>query len=387
MLAVGALPGGKNQCLQKSSCHSPITMPNRVVIHTGRHGDRPSGPNPWTCLAQRAMLGGYSNLEEQTDAFLDNNAHVVTVLEAAQAASNASEGKLEVTFSPGVAVQSVDTSGIPHAAQTASDADLAIVVVGDSAEAVGYDGSASSGEGADRTSIDLAGVQLDLLEAVLDTGTRTVVVLVHGRPASFGDDSGGAVVSKFGEMPLYLRASALVAAWRPGVEGGNAIWELLTGVTGFSGRLAQSWPHSAGAVHFGGISPWYEKYCSEECPGLTVDMSLPHGLTLDPTAPAFPFGAQTRPDALLALCFAPLTAAGWGPGYGLDYLDVTFANSSVSVRADAASMTATSVRSTPRPDHLYTRIDGLSVLVWARSGGCAADCPRPAEEQRAACWC
>ena len=82
-------------------------------------------------------------------------------------------------------------------------------------------------------------------------------------------------------MPLYLRASALVAAWRPGVEGGNAIWELLTGVTGFSGRLAQSWPHSAGAVHFGGISPWYEKYCSEECPGLTVDMSLPHGLTLD----------------------------------------------------------------------------------------------------------
>ena len=298
------------ECLQKSSCHSPITMPNRVVIHTGRHGDRPSGPNPWTCLAQRAMLGGYSNLEEQTDAFLDNNAHVVTVLEAAQAAAKASEGKLDVTFSPGVAVQSVDTSGIPHAAQTASDADLAIVVVGDSAEAVGYDGSASTGEGADRTSIDLAGVQLDLLEAVLDTGTPTVVVLVHGRPASFGDDSGGAVVSKFGEVPLYLRASALVAAWRPGVEGGNAIWELLTGVTGFSGRLAQSWPHSAGAVHFGGISPWYEKYCSEECPGLTVDMSLPHGLTLDPTAPAFPFGAQTRPDALLALCFAALTVAG-----------------------------------------------------------------------------
>ena len=90
------------------------------------------------------------------------------------------------------------------------------------------------------------------------------------------------------------KGQAAVAAEAAGSPTPRALdWELLTGVTGFSGRLAQSWPHSAGAVHFGGISPWYEKYCSEECPGLTVDMSLPHGLTLDPTAPAFPFGAQT----------------------------------------------------------------------------------------------
>ena len=107
-------------------------------------------------------------------------------------------------------------------------------------------------------------------------------MLVHGRPASFGEDTGGAVTSKFGSVPLYLRADALVAAWRPGVEGGNAIWSLLTGEASFSGRLAQSWPHNAGAVHFGGISPWYEKYCSEECPGLTENIPMDHGLSLDP---------------------------------------------------------------------------------------------------------
>jgi beta-xylosidase len=56
---------------------------------------------------------------------------------------------------------------------------------------VGYNGSASCGEGADRASIDLAGVQLDLLQAVLATGTPTIVVLVHGRPVSFGQDHGG----------------------------------------------------------------------------------------------------------------------------------------------------------------------------------------------------
>ena len=210
---------------------------------------------------------------------------MVTVLEAAQTAANASNGKLSVSYSPGVKVQSVDTSGIAHAVASANASDLAIVVVGDSAEAVGYDGSASTGEGADRTSIALAGVQLDLLHAVIATGKPTIIVLVHGRPAAFGEDHGGAVTSKFGSFPMYLQADALVAAWRPGVEGGNAIWDLLTGQTSFSGRLAQAWPHSAGAAHFGGISPWYEKYCSEECPGLTMNIGLPHGLSLDPTSP------------------------------------------------------------------------------------------------------
>ena len=138
VLAVGALPGGKNQCMMKTSCDSPVSYgSDRVVIYTGRKGPTTTGANPWNCLAQRAMLGGYSNLEQSTDAFLDNHAHVVTVLEAAQQAANASQGKLKVTYSPGVAVSSVDTSGIAKAAETASSADLAIVVVGDTAEGVG----------------------------------------------------------------------------------------------------------------------------------------------------------------------------------------------------------------------------------------------------------
>ena len=175
--------------------------------------------------------------------------------------------------------------GIAHAVDTAKGADVAIVVVGDSAEGVGYDGGASCGEGADRPSLDLAGVQLDLLDAIIRTGVPTVVVLVHGRPVSFGQDHGGAVTSKFGRLPLYLQAAAVVSAWRPGVEGGNALWGLLTGEASFSGRLAQAWPHSAGATHFGGMSPWFEKFCSEECPSLTMDLPLAgtHGLSLDPT--------------------------------------------------------------------------------------------------------
>jgi hypothetical protein len=123
--------------MQKSACNAPVTMPDRVVIHTGRKQPQPAAPNPWNCLAQRAMLGGYSNLEQKTDAFMDNHAHVVTLLEAAQGAAKASGGRLKVSYTPGVAVQSVDTSKIGEAVAAAKAASLAIVVVGDTAEGVG----------------------------------------------------------------------------------------------------------------------------------------------------------------------------------------------------------------------------------------------------------
>ena len=64
--------------------------------------------------------------------------------------------------------------GVAAAANASSGADLAVVVVGDTA--------GSCGESDDRMELDLLGNQLDLLEAVLATGTPTLTVLIHGRP-------------------------------------------------------------------------------------------------------------------------------------------------------------------------------------------------------------
>jgi hypothetical protein len=64
--------------------------------------------------------------------------------------------------------------GVAAAANASSGADLAVVVVGDT--------SGSCGESDDRMELDLLGNQLDLLEAVLATGTPTLTVLIHGRP-------------------------------------------------------------------------------------------------------------------------------------------------------------------------------------------------------------
>ena len=264
---VAVLATDANQCLLKSACSAPSSNGARIKIDVGRAQPLPT---PWTCDAMRSYLGGYSNLERSTDAVLDNHAHVVTVLEAAMNAANASGGAFNVSWAAGVDSRNFDTSGIAAAAALAAAADVAIVVLGDGGESIGYDGSVSCGEGADRPSLDLPGVQLDLLAAVIATGTPTVLVLNHGRPVTFGADYGGSVVSKFGGPGLDTKASAVLAAFRSGCEGGNAIWDLLTGVSSPSGRLPQSWPIAVGGVRMPGISPWYIKATDQGGAGFTL---------------------------------------------------------------------------------------------------------------------
>lgn len=296
---VAVLATDQNICLLKSGCAGTSTNDARTVCDPGKPTPP---PNPWTCLAMRGQLGGYSNLEQTSDALLDNAAHVVTVLEAAVAAANASSGSFSVSFAQGVHQSGFDDSGIASAASLANASDVVIAVLGDGGESVGYDSSVSCGEGADRPSLDLPGVQLDLLEALLDTGKPVVVVVMHGRPFTFGSDYGGSRVSRFQGAPLNKRAAAVLAAWRPGCEGGSAIWDLLTGIESPSGRLAQSFPRSAGASRIPGLSPAYIKFTDQGGQAWTLGQ---------PFTPLYPLG------------------------YGLDYLQITLRN--VSAVVDAAN--------------------------------------------------
>jgi beta-glucosidase len=135
--------------------------------------------------------------------------------------------------------------GIPAAVAAAASADLTVVVVGTAS--CGCCGRCGNGEAGDRNSLDLEGEQLALVEAVLNaTKKKVVVVLVHGRPVSFGTDN-----RPLGAIP------ALLAAWRPGEEGGNAIADIIFGDANPSGKLAQAWPRSAGYIH-SPSNPWYQ---------------------------------------------------------------------------------------------------------------------------------
>ncbi|MFJ4222458.1 glycoside hydrolase family 3 N-terminal domain-containing protein [Curtobacterium luteum] len=151
-------------------------------------------------------------------------------------------GHAAVRFAGGCAVTGDDRSGIADAVAVARASDVAVVVVGDQA---GLFGRGTVGEGNDTDSLDLPGVQRELVEAVVATGTPTVVVLLTGRPYAVGWALDG----------LGARPAAVVQAFFPGEGGGLAIADLLTGVTAPSGRLPVSLPRAAGAQPYTYLHP------------------------------------------------------------------------------------------------------------------------------------
>ncbi|HTH76260.1 MAG TPA: glycoside hydrolase family 3 N-terminal domain-containing protein [Trinickia sp.] len=126
-----------------------------------------------------------------------------------------------------------DTTLIAAAVDAAKQAAVALVCIGDLA---GLFQSGTVGEGSDTDTLALPGVQQALLEAIVATGTPTVVIVTGGRPYNLGG--------------LESRVSAHVMAFAPGEGGALALVDLLTGAENFSGRLPLSAPSSAGAVPY-----------------------------------------------------------------------------------------------------------------------------------------
>ncbi len=164
-----------------------------------------------------------------------------------------------VTRAQGVGILDPDTSGIAEAVAAARDAEVAILAVGDKA---GMFGAGTSGEGCDAVDLRLPGAQEALVEAVLETGTPTVLLVVSGRPYSLGS--------------FADRAAAVVQAFMPGAEGGPAIAGVLSGRVNPTGRLPVGIPQHPGGQPGTYIAPplgWFSDGVSN----------------LDPR-PLYPFG-------------------------------------------------------------------------------------------------
>jgi beta-glucosidase len=158
----------------------------------------------------------------------------------------------------GCAVDDEDRSGFAEAVNAAADADVAVLVLGDQA---GLFGRGTVGEGCDRESLELPGVQRELAEAVLATGTPVVLVLVTGRP--------------YAVDWAVQQCAAVVQSFFPGEEGAGAIAGVLSGRVNPSGRLPVTLPRSSGAQPYSYLHPKLGE-------GREVT-------NLDPT-PAAPFG-------------------------------------------------------------------------------------------------
>jgi len=141
----------------------------------------------------------------------------------------------------GCEVEGDDRSGFAEAVEAARAADVAIVVVGDQA---GLFGRGTVGEGNDSESLELPGVQRELVEELVATGTPVVMIALTGRPYAIGWAIDG-----------ENRPAAVMQAFFPGEEGAGALAGVIAGRVNPSGRLPVSLPRSAGAQPYSYLHP------------------------------------------------------------------------------------------------------------------------------------
>ncbi|MFC6858113.1 glycoside hydrolase family 3 N-terminal domain-containing protein [Zunongwangia atlantica] len=202
-------------------------------------------------LKRIAVIGSnadmqYNQLGDYTGPQSEDN--IITALEGIQ-------NKLPNTtidYVKGTAVRDTTQTDIPAAVEAAKNAEVAIVILGGSsardfkteyletgAATVSSKedeilGDMESGEGFDRSTLNLMGKQMELLQAVVATGTPTVLVLIKGRPLLLN-------------WPAE-NVPAILDVWYPGQEGGNAIADVLFGDFNPAGRLPVSVPKSLGQI-------------------------------------------------------------------------------------------------------------------------------------------
>jgi beta-glucosidase len=119
-----------------------------------------------------------------------------------------------------------DDAELERAVETARAADVAVVVAGEWQNMIG--------EAASRSSLELPGRQLELLQAVVATGTPVVLLVLNGRP-----------------LDLRWAAEhvpAILDIWYPGTQGGTAVANLLFGEVSPAGKLPFTWPRTVGQV-------------------------------------------------------------------------------------------------------------------------------------------
>ena len=164
--------------------------------------------------------------------------------------------------SPGAAPATADqiASGIGEAVALARRSGVVVLVLGENQD--------MSGEAASRATLDLPGHQEQLLEAVAASGKPVVLVLMAGRPLDLSWAS--------------THVPAILEAWYPGSEGGNAVADLLFGDANPGGKLPFSWPRSVGQI------PVYYAHNLTQMPETSSGFTSRYWD--QPSSPLYPFG-------------------------------------------------------------------------------------------------
>ena len=168
----------------------------------------------------------------------------------------------QAVFLHDVKINTTDKSGFKEAVNTAKQADVVVMVLGEN----GF----QTGEARSKTNLDLPGVQQELLEAVYKVNKNIVLVLNNGRPLTIPWAS--------------EHIPAIVEAWQLGTEAGNAVAQVLYGDYNPSGKLPMTFPRNVGQI------PIYYNYKNTGRPAdLDGNVFWSHYTDSEKT-PLYPFG-------------------------------------------------------------------------------------------------
>jgi len=159
-----------------------------------------------------------------------------------------------------LATTPVISDGISEAVSAARAADVTIIAVGETAE--------MSGEAASRTSLDLPGKQLELIQAIHAIGKPYAVVLMNGRPLTINWAA--------------ENSPAILETWFAGTQAGNAIADVLFGDVNPGGKLPVTFPR-----HVGQVPIYYNQKSTGRPP---TDQKYTSKYLDVPVTPLYPFG-------------------------------------------------------------------------------------------------
>jgi beta-glucosidase len=252
-------------------------------------------------------------------------------------------GEAAIHYAKGTDIVGGSDGDIAAAVQLAQQSDVTIL-------ALGEDAPTMTGEAASRTKLDLPGRQQELLEKVVAAGKPVILILFSGRPLT---------------LPwAFEHVPAIVAAWFPGVQAGNALTDILFGDAAPTGHLPVSWPRSVGqeplyynALNTGrpagdpahrpenGETKYLSRYIDEE---YTPQFPFGFGLTYT----KFSFGPATINTSQLALPTLRQALAAKG-------------KSSVAISV-SSEIRNTGGRAGVALAQLYIRLEGTSVAMPVR---------------------
>ncbi|WP_068782327.1 glycoside hydrolase family 3 N-terminal domain-containing protein [Paenibacillus sp. GM2] len=189
----------------------------------------------------------YNQLGDYTSPQPSGN--IVTVLEGI--ARRVGKDNNSILYAPGCRIKGDSREGFQLALEAAAAAEVVVMVVGGSSARDFGEGTIDlrtgasvvtanvwsdmeCGEGIDRSTLTLMGVQLELIQEIHKLGKPIVVVYINGRPVA--------------EPWIDEHADAILEAWYPGQEGGNAVADILFGDVNPSGRLTISIPKEVGQL-------------------------------------------------------------------------------------------------------------------------------------------